>query len=125
MPKWWGNSFDFKNPEGEDKDKTAQLIEDNKTDFNDVEQFMMIAKDWFEGLINEYDDISAANQAAKQPVESNSNEMKVMPDHDVDALKALENNDTDEGTGTNWTLYAVGAAVLVAGGYLALNLMNK
>lgn len=29
MPKKWGSSFDFNNPEGVDKDKTTAFIEEN------------------------------------------------------------------------------------------------
>ena len=56
VPKKWGNSFDFNSPEGVNKEKTAQFIEDNKQHFSDIEQFMMIVKDWVEGVIHEYDD---------------------------------------------------------------------
>ena len=58
MSKQWSNSFEFKNPEGEDKDKIASFMDEQKSDFNEFEQFMMVAQDWFNEVIGEYDELA-------------------------------------------------------------------
>ena len=68
---------------------------------------MMIVKDWFEGVIHEYEDVSTKvsnTEAQAEPSEPDSNEST---------------------SGTNWVLYLAGAAITIGGGYLAFNMMNK
>lgn len=71
MPKNWGNSFNFLMPDGVNEESRAKFMEDNKQHFNDIEQFMMIVKDWFEGVIHDYDEVQARNATGQT---TNSNE---------------------------------------------------
>ena len=68
----------------------------------------MIVKDWFEGIIQEYDDILARNGQTTK----------------TDGTDPKDDNSGDV-QGSNWSLYLAGAAVIAAGGYLAFNMMNK